>query len=91
MAVYLVTYDLRHKPEKDYEPLLKYIKEHNWAKLSESSYAIVSAQTPQTIFTALSNLIHADDHLLVITLTRPYAGRNNKDVIAWLASNLGSP
>jgi len=91
MSVYLITYDLSHKPEKDYEPVWKYIKDHAWAKLSESSYAIVSSQTPQTIFNALHKIIHPDDHMLVITLTRPYTGRNSAAVIDWLASHLGAP
>jgi hypothetical protein len=91
MPVSLITYDLSHKPEKDYEPVWKYIKQFDWARLSESSYAVDSTLSPQAIFNQLSSLIHDNDRMLVITLTRPYAGRHAKDVIDWLATHLGQP
>jgi hypothetical protein len=39
MSVLLVTYDL-NKPGQNYEELKKYIDKFDWARLSESSYAI---------------------------------------------------
>ncbi len=49
MAVLLVTYDL-NTPGKDYNDLLKKIKGYDWARLSESSYAISTSASPQAVF-----------------------------------------
>lgn len=87
MAVLLVTYDL-NKPGKDYSDLLKTIKSYSWARLSESSYAISTDSTPQTIYGQLEPYLDSNDTLYVITLKKPYAGVGPKDVNNWLASNL---
>lgn len=87
MAVLLVTYDL-NKPGKDYGDLLKTIKSYSWARLSESSYAISTDSTPQTIYGTLQRYLDSNDTLYVITLKKPYAGVGPKDVNDWLANNL---
>jgi len=88
MSVYLLTYDLIHKPEKDYEPVWKYIKSHPWAKLSESSYAIETNANPDQIWSQVRPLIHANDNFLIISLRRPWNGQNSKEVIDWLQAKL---
>jgi len=87
MAVLLVTYDL-NKPGKDYADLLKTIKSFPWARLSESSYAIKTEQTPQQVFDKLKPYLGQNDNLYVINLKRPYAGFGPQDVNDWLESNL---
>ena len=87
MAILLVTYDLM-KPGQDYSDLLKSIKSYPWAKLSESSYAIDTAKTPKQIYDELRSSIDQNDHLFVITLSRPYYGYGPKDVVAWLDGRL---
>jgi hypothetical protein len=87
MPVLLITYDLK-KPGQDYSDLYKVIKEYAWARLSESSYAIETNESPEVVFNKLEPYIDANDYLLVITLKRPFAGRNAKDVIDWLESRL---
>lgn len=87
MAVLLVTYDL-NKPGKDYNDLLKTIKAYGWARLSESSYAIKTEQTPQQVFDILKPYLDQNDNLYVITLKKPYAGFGPTDVNDWLDSNL---
>lgn len=89
MAVRPITYDLNKEPDKhDYSGFYDYIKKHSWARLSESSYAIVSDASPEVIFAALEEHIDADDWVLVMTLTKPYHGQNSKEVVEWLAKYL---
>jgi hypothetical protein len=87
MAVLLVTYDLS-KPGQDYADLLKYLKGFSWARLSESSYAIVTDQSPESIATAARNHMDANDTVYVIHLKRPYAGFGPTLVNDWLEKHL---
>jgi hypothetical protein len=87
MTVLLVTYDL-NAPGKKHKEVLEKIKEYPWAKLSESSYAIKTTSTPQSLFDSLKPHIDNSDNLYVITLKMPYAGFGPKDVNDWLDSNL---
>lgn len=87
MSALLVTYDLR-KPGQDYDDFLKEIKRHSWARLSESSYAIDSGETPIDAFDRLSHYIDANDQLFVITLTNGWKGRGPQDVYDWLRQHL---
>lgn len=89
MAVLLVTYDLK-KPGQDYSDLLKKIKSHSWARLSESSYAIKTEKSPEDIYNELKPYLDANDHIYIISLKKPYSGFGPKDVNEWLASNLPS-
>jgi hypothetical protein len=56
MAVLLVTYDLK-KPGGDYSGLLAKLKSYSWARLSESSYAIQTNDSPQSVFNVLKPFI----------------------------------
>jgi hypothetical protein len=88
MSILLITYDL-HKPGQDYTDLLAKIKSGgNWARLSESSYAVRTAYSPEQVYNQLKPYLDANDNLYVITLTRPYYGQGPTDVNSWLAQNL---
>jgi hypothetical protein len=87
MAVLLVTYDLK-KPGQDYSDLLNAIKGYAWAKLSESSYAIITDNSPSTIYSELRTFIDVNDHIYIINLKRPHYGYGPKDVNDWLGLNL---
>ncbi|EGR1364176.1 hypothetical protein EM77_001990 [Vibrio parahaemolyticus] len=87
MAVLLVTYDL-NSPGQNHSNLLKTIKEYPWAKLSESSYAIKTLETPSTIFNLLKQYIDKNDNLYVVTMKKPYSGYGPQEVNDWLESNL---
>lgn len=87
MAVLLVTYDL-YQPGQDYSDLYEIIKGYAWAKLSESSYAIETSESPQTIFDKLNPHIDGNDQLYVVTLKSPYWGRGSSEVDDWLRSRL---
>lgn len=87
MSVLLITYDLR-KPGQDYKGFYQVIKNYAWARLSESSYAIETDKSPETIYNELRHHMDDNDNLMVITLTSPWYGYNGKDVIDWLQKRL---
>jgi hypothetical protein len=87
MPVYLVTYDLNKETKRP--NITGKIKEYGyWAKLSESSYAIKTEQTPQQVYNVLQPLLDSNDTLYVITLKRPHYGQGSKEVNQWLENNL---
>ena len=87
MAVLLVTYDL-NKPGQDYSDLLKAIKSYTWARLSESSYAIVTDKTPTTISGELKPFLDASDYIYIVNLKRPFWEFGLKEINEWLEKHL---
>lgn len=88
MAVLLITYDL-NKPGQDCEKILEFIKSSSAsAKLSESSYAIKTDETPQEVFQKLTPFLSDSSRLFIVNLTRPYAGAKGGAVAIWLDKNL---
>lgn len=90
MAVLLVTYDLNKegKSKVDYDKFYKIRDSYDHVKLSESSYAFNTSETPQALYDKLKPVIDPNDYLLVITLKRPYWGFHLKTTIDWLEKNL---
>ena len=90
MTVKLITYDLNYENSNktDYEGFYKYIKSQDYIKLSESSYAVYNSATPTQIRDILRPFIDTNDHIAVITLTRPYDGWHLKAVWDWLNARL---
>lgn len=88
MKILIVTYDLNKENKSEaYSSILDIIKsEKNWAKLSESSYAMHTNMTPQMVYERAKPYIDENDHFMVFTLTKPYFGRHSKAVIDWLQS-----
>jgi hypothetical protein len=87
MAALLVTYDLNKETTRP--PIVQAIKEYpRWAKLSESSYAIVTDASPQAVYNGLHRHLDSNDQLYVINLRKPYAGQGSKEVNDWLENNL---
>ncbi len=87
MAVRLIAYDL-NKPRQNHAKVLKKIKTYNWAELSESSYAVRTNEVPNTIVNKFEPLLDDNDSFLVLTLTQPYRGQADKDVVDWLQAAL---
>lgn len=86
MSVYIVTYDLNKEVVRP--KITEEIKKKAWAKLSESSYAIKTDETPQQVYNRFSKHLDGNDNFYVITLKRPYYGQGPKDVNEWLENNL---
>ena len=87
--ILLITYDLNKEPDSDdYKGFMAYIKSFDWARLSESCYAVSTSLTPTQVYAALKPFTDANDYLIVISLRTPYSGVNKKEVIDWLAKFL---
>lgn len=82
MACYLITYDLNNETTRP--NILGTIKSYNWARLSESSYAIETAQSVETVYVNLSRHLDTNDFCYVISLVRPYKGFGLNAVNEWL-------
>jgi len=88
MAIYLITYDLNKETKRP--DILGEIKMTDWAKLSESSYAIDTQETSSAVYNRLKKYIDDNDTLYVITLKKPYGGRGPQAVNDWLENRLPS-
>lgn len=90
MSVKLITYDLNHEHSSttDYQGILKYIKSQDYIRMSESSYAVSNTHTPTQISNALRKFIDSNDHIAIITLSRPYDGWHQQSVWDWLNGRL---
>jgi hypothetical protein len=87
MAIILVDYDLK-QPGQAYDSLMAYVKQHPWARLSESSYAIDTSSTPEDVKATIRRITDSNDNIYVITLKRPYSSWGPKDVNEWLDQRL---
>lgn len=82
----LVTYDLNNESVRP--NIVAEVKKTSWAKLSESSYAISTSETPDEVYARFLRLLDGDDSFYAITLDRPYSGQGPETVNSWLAENL---
>ena len=87
MSALLVTYDLK-KPGQDYSNFLNRIRSYEWARLSESSYAIQTNEAPSAVYTEMRQHLNPNDNIDVVNLKRPYAGYGSQVVNEWLESRL---
>ena len=90
MPILLVTYDLKNEGKRkraDYPRFFKIRDNYNNVRLSESTYAIDTIESPETVYNKLKSVIDRDDAVFVIALTRPYLGPA-PNVLDWLDRNL---
>ena len=86
MAVFLATYDLNRETVRP--PITKLIRDTwNFARLSESSYAIEAASVSE-VYDTLMTLLDDNDQLFVIPLRQPYVGFGPKIIHDWLQQKL---
>ena len=89
MAAKLITYDLNNETVRpNIVGAIKKLSSDNWARLSESSYAVKTSLTPSQIHEKLKPYLDSNDYIYIITLTKPYSGFGPKDVNDWLEQNL---
>jgi CRISPR/Cas system-associated endoribonuclease Cas2 len=86
MAVLVVTYDLNKEVKRP--KIVAEVNKTDWARLSESSYAIDTTETPEEVYDRFKYLLDGNDNLYVITLKRPYFGQGPQDVNSWLEQRL---
>src|SRR5438105_901486 len=91
MPIYLVTYDLRRELTRlDYAKIYAVRDTYDHVRLSESSYAIDTTETPDAVLSKFKQALDANDVLSVVTLTGPWAGQGQSAADAWLSRKLGS-
>lgn len=87
MAVYLITYDLNRESIRP--NITKVIKSFpEWARLSESSYAVSTLLSIDDVYRKIKPLIDSNDNVYVISLHRPYTGFGPPVVNEWLETRL---
>ena len=87
MTCYIISYDLVN--ERDYERLYAAIKSYsNWAKITESTWAIVTDKSAKEVRDKLIESMDEDDRLIVIKSGGEAAWKNASCSNEWLQKNL---
>ena len=87
MTCYLISYDLRK--EKNYESLYEIIRSYSkWARITESTWAVVTTKSAVEIRDHLANVMDSDDRLFVLKSGVEAAWRNSRCRSDWLKDNL---
>lgn len=87
MACYIVTYDLNKETVRP-DIVADIQKFSEWARLSESSYAITTSHTADAVYEILSKHLDDNDNCYIISLAQPHFGQGPEEVNQWLADNL---
>jgi hypothetical protein len=89
MACYIISYDLTGDKRNEYEALYDAIKEYgSWARITESTWAIVTIESPTEIREQLSKHMQDDDRLFVVKSGVAAAWQNVICRNTWLKKNL---
>lgn len=90
MAVLLLTYALNREgtSKVDYTRFYKIRDTYDSVRLSESSYALRTGDSPTTVYCNLKTNMGPNDYIYVTGLQRPYSGFGPKRVNEWLEKNL---
>lgn len=87
MACYIISYDLRNN--RDYRSLSEAIKTYSkWARITESTWAVVTVKSAVEIRNHLSSVMDNDDRLFVIKSGVEAAWLNSLCGNEWLKENL---
>jgi hypothetical protein len=88
MKTLIVSYDL-HQPTKNYEDLIKKIREYKfWAKLGGSAYLIITDQSVIQVRDNLVTVLDKDDSIFIGTCPVPSAWRGlPEEVSQWILEN----
>jgi hypothetical protein len=89
MIIRLLTYEFnQEKSPEDFEGIAKVIADYDYIKLSESSYALETNESPSEIYYKLEPFIDKKDSVLVFTITEPFFGVGAPNLLTWLRSRL---
>ncbi len=87
MPAYIISYDLRK--QRNYDALYEVIRSYGtYAKITESTWAIVTSDSAKQIRDNLFNVTDNDDRLFVIKSGIEAAWRNVISTNEWLKENL---
>jgi len=82
--VFLVTYDL-NKPGKDYSSLYKTLKSAvTWWHYLDSTWLIETSESSAVWYNKIAPSLDANDHILVIQVTKNYEGWLPKEAWDWI-------
>lgn len=88
MATFIITYDLRG-PNRDYQAMHEAIKKHSkWARVTESTWVVVTEQSASEIRDRLAAVADPDDRIFVVKSGVESAWRNSRCRNEWLKENL---
>jgi hypothetical protein len=91
MPALLIAYDLNkegeHYSETDKE-VLNRIENYSNKKLSESSYAIATDESPNEVYNKFKDILDSNDSFYVITLSKPKRGHVFPSTTKWMDDNL---
>jgi hypothetical protein len=87
VGAFIVTYDLNNEASRP--PIVDEVKRSpGWAKLSESCYAIWTAETASAVHERFKPMLDSDDNFYVIAIRKPMSGWGYKVVNEWLENHL---
>lgn len=87
MICYIISYDLRKS--RNYDSLYEALRSYNrWARITESTWAVVTAESAVEIRDNLRKVMDNDDRLFVIKSGTEAAWRNSRCKSEWLKENL---
>ncbi|MCX8819277.1 hypothetical protein [Vibrio parahaemolyticus] len=88
MKAYSITYDLK-SPNRNYSGLYDAIKATGkWWHYLESTWLVVTDETPQQIWTRLQPSVDNDDNLLIIEVKNNAQGWLPKEAWDWINVNI---
>ena len=87
MKCYLISYDLRR--DRNYDELYDTLKSYpKWARIVESTWAVVTSKTAVQIRDHLMRVLDDDDRVFVVKSGTEAAWRNVRCSNKWLKENL---
>jgi len=83
MHTLLVTYDLKNK-EQDYSTFYDMVHSYPYTKITETSCAIETTESPEEIFDGLWPWIDPHDRVMVFELAKSWSGIGSEEAQQWL-------
>jgi len=88
MKVFCVSYDL-NKPGQKYDGLISELKEsYSWWHYLDSTWLIKTNESAGALSTRLQKHLDDNDNLLIIRVTKDYAGWLPKKAWDWIKNNV---
>ncbi|KRA51345.1 SinR [Pseudoxanthomonas sp. Root65] len=88
MSTYCISYDL-NKSGQNYGALYEELKSSpNWCHPMDSTWLIVTGESPEQVRDRLRKHMDDNDTLLIIKVVRPYSGWLTQEVWGWLEKHV---
>jgi hypothetical protein len=88
VTTYCISYDL-NKAGQNYNNLYEELKKSpNWCHPMDSTWLIVTSESPEQVRDRLRKHMDDNDTLLIIKVVRPYSGWLTQEVWDWLEKNI---